>query len=117
MQLFAKHHVPLKMPIELPTIESMKRFVQMDAGVAIAPRMCVRWEIEEGLLVEVKVRQLRMPRDLYVIYRRSGPLSHAATAMLRLLRPRIPSPKSGAPELPGAQLSAGHTSAKPDDEI
>ena len=86
LQLFAKHHVPLKMPIELPTIESMKRFVQMDAAVAIAPRMCVRWEIEQGLLVEVKIRELRMPRDLYVLYRRSGPLSHAATAMLGLLR-------------------------------
>ena len=41
----------------------------------------------KGLLVEVKVRQLRMPRDLYLLYRRRGPLSHAATAMLRLLRP------------------------------
>ena len=87
LQLFAKHHVPLKMQIELPTIESMKRFVQMDAGVAIAPRMCIRCrKSEQGLLVEVKVRELRMPRDLYVIYRRTGPLSHAATAMLRLLR-------------------------------
>jgi hypothetical protein len=55
--------------------------------VAIVPRMCVRWEIEQRLLVEVKIRQLRMPRDLYLLYRRRGPLSHAATAMLQLLRP------------------------------
>jgi len=87
MQLFAKHHVPLKMKIELPTIESIKRFVQMDMGVAIVPRMCVRWEVEQNLLTEVKVRQLRMPRDLYLLYRRRGPLSHAASAMLQLLRP------------------------------
>ena len=96
IQLFAKHHVPLHMPIELPTIESMKRFVQMDAAVAIAPRMCVRWEIEEGLLVEVKVRELHMPRDLYVLYRRAGPLSHAASAMLRLLRPHATEPPAEA---------------------
>jgi DNA-binding transcriptional LysR family regulator len=88
IQLFAKHHVPLEMRIELPTIESIKRFVQMDMGVAIVPRMCVRWEVEQGLLVEVKILQLRMPRDLYLLYRKRGPLSHAATAMLRLLRPR-----------------------------
>ena len=75
------------MNIELPTIESIKRFVQMDIGVAIVPRMCVRWEIEQGLLVEVKVRQLRMPRDLYLLYRRREPLSHSAKAMLHLLRP------------------------------
>jgi DNA-binding transcriptional LysR family regulator len=88
IQLFAKHHVPLNMRAEMPTIESIKRFVQMDMGVAIVPRMCVRWEVEQELLVEVKIRQLRMPRDLYLLYRRRGPLSHAATAMLRLLRPR-----------------------------
>src|ERR1700674_3013521 len=87
IQLFAKHHVPLHMNVEMPTIESIKRFVQMDMGVAIVPRMCVRWEVEQGLLVEVKIRQLRMRRDLYLLYRRRGPLSHAATALLRLLRP------------------------------
>jgi DNA-binding transcriptional LysR family regulator len=87
IQLFAKHHVPLHMSVELPTIESIKRFVQMGMGVAIVPRMCVRWEIEQSLLVDVKVRQLRVPRDLYLLYRRRGPLSHAATAMLHLLRP------------------------------
>src|SRR5262249_54357772 len=87
IQLFARHKVPLEMRIELPTIESIKRFVQMDMGVAIVPRMCVRWELEQGLLVEVKIRQLRMRRDLYLIYRRRGPLSHAARAMMNLLRP------------------------------
>jgi DNA-binding transcriptional LysR family regulator len=75
------------MKIELPTIESIKRFVQMDIGIAIVPRMCVRWEIEQGLLVEVKVRQLRMPRDLYLLYRRREPLSHSAKAMFELLKP------------------------------
>ncbi len=88
LQLFAKHHVPIEMRVELPTIESIKRFVQMDMGVAIVPRMCTRWEVEQGLLVEVKIRELRMPRDLYLLHRKRGPLSHAAAAMLRLLRPR-----------------------------
>jgi DNA-binding transcriptional LysR family regulator len=76
------------MRVELPTIESIKRFVQMDMGVAIVPRMCARWEVEQGLLVEVKIRQLRMHRDLYLLHRKRGPLSHAAASMLRLLRPR-----------------------------
>jgi DNA-binding transcriptional LysR family regulator len=80
------------MNIELPTIESIKRVVQMDMGVAIVPRMCVRWEVEQGVLAEVKVRQLRMPRDLYLLYRRKDPLSHAASALLHLLRPGTQSP-------------------------
>ena len=94
IQLFAKHHVPLEMRVELPTIESIKRFVQLDMGVAIVPRMCARWEIEQGLLVEIKIRELRMPRDLYLLYRKRGPLSHAAAAMLRLLRPKTASSAS-----------------------
>jgi DNA-binding transcriptional LysR family regulator len=100
IQLFAKHHVPLQMRAEMPTIESIKRFVQMDVGVAIVPRMCVRWEVEQGWLVEVKIRQLRMPRDLYLLYRRRGPLSHAAAALLKMLRPRNATAMDGeaAPE-------------------
>src|SRR5262249_47503016 len=62
IELFAKHHAVLNMPIEMPTIESIKRFVQMGMGVAIVPRMCVQWEIEHGWMKEVKVRQLNMPR-------------------------------------------------------
>jgi DNA-binding transcriptional LysR family regulator len=114
IQMFAKHRVPLQMSIELPTIESIKRFVQMDMGVAIVPRMCVRWEIEQGLLVEVKVKQLRMPRDLYLLYRRRGPLSHAATAMLRLLRPRT-APAPAIPKVADAENEQGLKSgnAKP----
>ena len=86
IQLFQKHGVPLNMWVELPTIESIKRFVQMRMGVAIVPRMCVRWEVEQGLLVELKIRQLRMPRNLYLISRRDARLSHAAEALVRLLR-------------------------------
>jgi DNA-binding transcriptional LysR family regulator len=106
IQLFAKHHVPLQMRTEMPTIESIKRFVQMDMGVAIVPRMCVRWEVDQGLLVEVKVRQLRMPRDLYLLYRRRGPLSHAAAALLKMLRPRGAAVAESADSAEPAEASA-----------
>jgi DNA-binding transcriptional LysR family regulator len=58
----------------------------MGVGVAIVPRMCVRWEIERKLLVEVRLRQLKLPRHLYLISRRGARLSHAALALVRLLR-------------------------------
>jgi len=86
IQLFQKQQVPLNMRVELPTIESIKRFVQMEMGVAIVPRMCVRWEVERGTLVELKIRQLKLPRHLYLISRRGTRLSHAALALVRLLR-------------------------------
>jgi DNA-binding transcriptional LysR family regulator len=86
IQLFQRQRTPLNMTVELPTIESIKRFVQMGVGVAIVPRMCVRWEIEQKLLVEVRIRQLKLPRHLYLISRRGARLSQAAFGLVRLLR-------------------------------
>jgi DNA-binding transcriptional LysR family regulator len=86
IELFAKHRTPLNMPLEMPTIESIKRIVQMGMGVAIVPRMCVTWEIEHGWLKELKIRQLNMPRHLYMIARRGARLPHAAAEFMRLLK-------------------------------
>jgi len=86
IELFAKHRTPLNMPLEMPTIESIKRIVQMGLGVAIVPRMCVTWEIEHGTLKEVKIRQLNMPRHLYMISRRGARLPHAVAELMRILR-------------------------------
>lgn len=91
IRLFQKHRVPLRMPVEMPTIESIKRFVQMGMGVAIVPRMCVLPELKQGLLVEVKIRELHMPRHLHLVYRRNARFSRAAAELLRMLRS-----KSGA---------------------
>ncbi|MFZ0212417.1 MAG: LysR family transcriptional regulator [Candidatus Acidiferrales bacterium] len=88
IQLFAQHHVQLQMGVELPTIESIKRFVEMGIGVAIVPRMCVQTEVERGQLTEVRIREMHLRRDLFLIFRRDRPLSHPARAFIRLLRPK-----------------------------
>ena len=90
IQLFAKHNVPLRISVELPTIESIKRFVRMGMGVAIVPRMCVQMEAESGELAEVRVREMRLRRDLFLIFRRDQQLSQGAQAFIRLLRPKEP---------------------------
>jgi len=86
IELFARHRTALNMPIEMPTIDSIKRFVQMGMGVAIVPRMCVRWEIEHDWMKEVKIRQLNMPRHVYIISRRGARLPHTATELMNILR-------------------------------
>src|SRR5271168_5445844 len=48
IQPFARHRVPLRIEVELPTIESIKRFVEMKRGVAIVPQMCVEREVARG---------------------------------------------------------------------
>jgi DNA-binding transcriptional LysR family regulator len=86
IELFARNRTPLNMPIEMPTIESIKRSVQMGLGVAIVPRMCVQWELERGWMKEVKVRQMNMPRHVYLVSRRGARLPHAAAELMRILR-------------------------------
>ena len=86
IDLFARHRTPLNMPMEMPTIESIKRFVQMGMGVAIVPRMCVTWEVEHGLLKELHIRQMAIPRHLYLISRRGARLPHTAAEFMRLLK-------------------------------
>ena len=86
VQLFARHRIPLRMEMELPTIESIKRFVEMKRGVAIVPQMCVEREVAAGALRQVRIRQMRLVRTLYLVYRRDRPLAAAAKAMVDVIR-------------------------------
>lgn len=104
LQMFAKHHVPLRINIELPTIESIKRFVEMKRGVAIVPRMCVEREVDRGDLREVRLKQMRIRRHLYLVFRQDRPLSAAAQELVSILR-RKNHPKSEASATTGKRGS------------
>lgn len=82
---FERRNVPLNRDIEMPTIESIKKLVQMNEGVAFLPRMCVGSEIEQGTLREVEVLQFRIDRKINLVYPAKRSLSHAAKAFLALL--------------------------------
>jgi DNA-binding transcriptional LysR family regulator len=86
VQMFARHRVPLRTDIEMPTIESIKLFVEMKRGVAIVPKMCVEREIRSGMLREVRLRQMRIQRRLYLVYRQDRPLKAAAQELVDVIR-------------------------------
>lgn len=86
VQMFARHRIPLRMEMELPTIESIKRFVEMKRGVAIVPQMCVEREVAAGALRQLRIRQMRVVRKLYLVYRRDRPLTAAAQEMVETIR-------------------------------
>lgn len=85
IEAFQQHHVPLNMSIEMPTIETIRRFVELNLGVAFLPHMCVRREIEAKSLREVPVDEVQMERKIRLIYPAKRRLSHAAEAFLRLV--------------------------------
>jgi DNA-binding transcriptional LysR family regulator len=86
IEAFARHHTPLNITLELATIETIKRFVQKRVGLAFVPRMCVREELERGVLVSVPVRGLSHTRILWAAHRRGTSFSPAAAAFLRVLK-------------------------------
>jgi DNA-binding transcriptional LysR family regulator len=92
IQLFARHRVPLRIEVELPTIESIKRFVEMKRGVAIVPRMCVEREVARGDLHELSIRRMRIERRLYLVYRQDRPLPAAAKELVEIILPRKRTP-------------------------
>jgi DNA-binding transcriptional LysR family regulator len=83
---FQRHRVPLHMDVEMPTIETIRRLVQGNQGVAFMPRMCVEQEIEQGLLAEVKVKELHVERNIRLVYPTKRALSHAARAFLEVIK-------------------------------
>jgi DNA-binding transcriptional LysR family regulator len=82
---FQSHKVPLHMPVEMPTIETIRKLVQNDQGVAFLPRMCVEQEIEQKTLYEVKVKEMHVERKIRLIYPTRRALSHAAKAFLEVV--------------------------------
>jgi DNA-binding transcriptional LysR family regulator len=83
---FKRHRTPLRMGVELPSLEAIKRFVEMGNGVALVPGLTVKTELQSGALVRVKVRDLQLERRLRLVYRRQASLSHAAVAFLRAVQ-------------------------------
>lgn len=86
LDAFQKHRVLLNMPIEMPTVETIKKLVETQMGVAFVPRMCVQSELAAGQLVEVPVRELPVARKIHLVHPAHRHLSHAARAFLELVK-------------------------------
>jgi DNA-binding transcriptional LysR family regulator len=85
IETFKRYKTPLSMGVELPSLEAIKRFVEMGNGVALVPGLSVRTELKSGALVRVRVRELQLERKLRLVYRRQASLSHVAVAFLKVV--------------------------------
>src|SRR5690606_14478047 len=90
LRTFEQKHAPINIQLALPSLEAIKRAVEMRLGVAMLPRRCALAEIARGSLAAVKVQQVRLARQLRLVYRRSGEMSHAASAFLHIAKQHTP---------------------------
>lgn len=82
---FQRNKVPLNMDVEMPTVESIRKMVERNEGVAFLPRMTVSEELRHGILREVKVTEMVVDRKIRLVYPAKRALSHAAQAFLEIV--------------------------------
>jgi DNA-binding transcriptional LysR family regulator len=86
IRAFQQHRIALNMDVEMPTIETIRKLVQSNEGVAFLPKMCVEQELERKTICEVKVRELKLVRQVRLVYPARRKLSHAVSAFLDLVK-------------------------------
>lgn len=86
LRAYERRHTPINIQISLPSLDGIKRAVERGIGVAVLPRRCALTEIALGQLVAVKVPELGATRQIRLVFRRGGELSHAAEAFLEIVR-------------------------------
>jgi DNA-binding transcriptional LysR family regulator len=93
IETFEKYSTPLQIDIELPSLEAIKRLVEMGDGIALVPRLSALAEVADGRLAGLSVPEMKLERKLNIIYRRNSALSHAAMEFLKIARELGPKKK------------------------
>ena len=86
LRAYERRHTSINIQISLPSLDGIKRAVEMGIGVALLPRRCALTEIARGHLVAIKVPELAGSRQVRLAFRRAGERSHAAEAFLEIVK-------------------------------
>jgi LysR family transcriptional regulator, transcriptional activator of the cysJI operon len=85
-KILKDHNVEVQHVMEFDNIETVKRAVEIDAGVSIVPRATISQEIGKQTLAEVKIENPDMFRPLAVIYKKTKVLSPAMKQFVSILK-------------------------------
>ena len=86
IETFEKFKTPLNISVELPSLEAIKKMVEMGSGVALIPKLTAKSELMSGTLVGLSVKEMKLERRLHIIYRRNSALSNAARVFLEVAK-------------------------------
>ncbi len=90
LRLFEERHISLNMVIALPSLDGIKRAVELKLGVALLPRRCAITEIASGRLVAIPVAGISRRRQVTLVCRKAH-RSHAANAFLEVAQEKTDS--------------------------
>ena len=106
LNIFRMHEVYPKAVMQVESSELMKRFIRAGLGIGFLPSINIAAERQEGSLEVVNVEELRLLRDLGLIYLKEKTLTHAAKAFLQIA---IGGVRLDPPELPVRRKPAPRT--------
>jgi len=85
-QIFRECDIEVRLVMEFDNIETIKRCVEIGAGVSIVPLPCVQWEVQNRLLAQISFTDKNFYRQLGVIVRTKAPVSAAARKFIELMQ-------------------------------
>ena len=88
-RFFREQKLKLTTGMGMGSLSSIKQGVQAGLGLGLLPRGAVRVELQMGLLVELKVKCLPIPRHWYVVLHKGKRLSLAAEEFRSLLTDEV----------------------------
>jgi DNA-binding transcriptional LysR family regulator len=80
------HHVEVQTVMEFDNIETVKRAVEIEAGVSLVPQGTITQEVAKQTLAEVKIEGVELVRPLAAIYKKTKVLSPAMKQFLAVLK-------------------------------
>jgi len=86
LRAYERRQTSINIQISLPSLDGIKRAVEMGIGVALLPRRCALTEIARGHLAAVRVPDLGAARQVRLVFRRTGERSRAAEAFLDVVK-------------------------------
>jgi DNA-binding transcriptional LysR family regulator len=85
-RIFQEHDIRLNIVMEFDNIETIKRSVEIGAGISIVPLLSVQKEVQSGSLVQAFFNDKGFYRQLGAIVRNKQALSPAANKFIELMK-------------------------------
>ncbi len=106
--------VSVRVALAFDNIETIKRAIEIGAGVSLLPEPTIAREISAGTLVKIPVEGVSLVRSLGIIHRRDRKLSETAQQFIKLLQSQVaPLADATLPALAAAPESNGHPAHEP----
>lgn len=85
-KILKDNNVEVQTVMEFDNIETVKRAVEIEAGISIVPQGTITQEVSKNTLVELKIEGLDLFRPLAAIYKKNKALSPAMKQFLSILK-------------------------------